>query len=272
MARQRLVKPEFFQHEELHRAELVSALPLRVAYIGLWCQADRRGLFAWKPGRLKLNILPFDTVDFSAVLDALETAGFVRSYVVDGQRFGCIPAFAKHQSFHVRELADKTIPDPPDIGEAQEQHSASTVPTPDETGASTPVTVTVTGTDTVTVADTTGRTAPPAAETPTDLFWKDARVDAFMRYLTNDGKREAWRAILSLWRQGEQWGGGKKPTDGDIAAGLSAAMTASADTPLSERFVAACIRKHMQGTGEKNATAVSDVLRSMLSAQAKGAA
>lgn len=161
MARQRLVKPEFFQHEELHRAELVSALPLRVAYIGLWCQADRRGLFAWKPGRLKLNILPFDTVDFSSVLDALESAGFVRSYVVDGQRFGCIPAFAKHQSFHVRELADKTIPEPPSHDVAREQHGAGPVRARAKHGASTPVTVTVTGTDTVTGTEPSPR-APRA--------------------------------------------------------------------------------------------------------------
>ena len=154
MARQRFVKPDFFQHDDLHRAELVSALPLRVAYIGLWCQCDRRGLFEWKPSRLKLNVLPFDDVDFEAVLNALETAGFIRSYVVNGERFGCVPTFAKHQTFHVREQEAKHIPAPP-------QPSASTgpalVPAPGSHGASTPVTVT--GTATVTV---TG--LPPAAE------------------------------------------------------------------------------------------------------------
>lgn len=154
MARQRLVKPEVFQHEELHRAETVSALPLVRAYIGLWCQADRRGCFAWRPARLKLHVCPFDTLDFEDVLTALENAGFVRSYVVEGRKFGYIPAFARHQTFHKNERPDPLIPDPPVPVPAPAQHGASTVQAPSQHSVSTPVSISVssTGTGAVSVA------------------------------------------------------------------------------------------------------------------------
>jgi len=114
MARQRLVKPDVFQHEELHRAEMGSGLPIIRAFIGLWTQADRRGLFEWKPGKLKANICPFDSILFDDVLSVLEHEGFIRSYVVDGKRYGCIPTMPIHQSFNVHEKPNKLLPLPPD--------------------------------------------------------------------------------------------------------------------------------------------------------------
>src|ERR1019366_10715868 len=66
----------------------------------------------WQPGRLKMGILPFDSVDFSAVLDALADAGFVSRYVAKGNEYGVIPTFTKHQHFHHRE-APSVIPAPP---------------------------------------------------------------------------------------------------------------------------------------------------------------
>jgi hypothetical protein len=35
----RTIKPEFFHHEGIYEAELQSNLPLRLAFIGLWCAA-----------------------------------------------------------------------------------------------------------------------------------------------------------------------------------------------------------------------------------------
>lgn len=125
MARSRIVKPEFFQHAELFDAERSSGFPLRVAFAGLWCQADREGRFVWKPRQLKLHILPYDEVDFSDVLDALERAGFIQSYVVDGRRYGVIPTFADHQSFHHRELQSK-LPVPPDTEPASSKEMEGT--------------------------------------------------------------------------------------------------------------------------------------------------
>jgi hypothetical protein len=97
MARIRTIKPEFYRHHELWSAEHESGLPLRVAYSGLWCVADREGRFKWRPPALKIEILPYDDVDFDAVLEALVRHGFVRRYEVDGVVYGLIPSFVKHQ-------------------------------------------------------------------------------------------------------------------------------------------------------------------------------
>lgn len=152
MARKRLVSPEFFQHGSLFDAEQASGLPLRLAFAGLWCQADREGRFRVRPRELKLGVLPYDQLDFSKVLDALQTFGFIRCYVVEGEAFAYIPSFKKWQTFHLKEVGS-TIPAPCETG-------ASTVPAPCEHGASTP------GTGTGTVSSTvTSRppTTPPSA-------------------------------------------------------------------------------------------------------------
>jgi len=99
----RTVKPEFFTHEALWELERETGLPVRVAYVGLWCCADREGRFKWEPRRLGVQILPYDEVDFSRVLHALTTRAFVVKYRVNDACFGCIPSFLKHQIINNRE-------------------------------------------------------------------------------------------------------------------------------------------------------------------------
>lgn len=111
MARIRTIKPEFFRHEGLFEAERETGLPLRVAFAGLWTAADREGRFKWRPRQLKLDALPFDDVDFSRVLDALTTRGFIVRYAVDGDEYGCIPSWRTHQAINNREVASE-IPSP----------------------------------------------------------------------------------------------------------------------------------------------------------------
>jgi hypothetical protein len=113
MARIRTIKPEFFAHEGLFDLESSSGLPVRLAFAGLWTVADREGRFKWRPRSIKKDVLPYDDVDFVAVLNALEGAGFLRRYVVDGEEYGLIPAFNKHQHINTRE-AQSTIPAPDD--------------------------------------------------------------------------------------------------------------------------------------------------------------
>ncbi len=113
MSRIRTVKPELFKHEELFDAELDSGLPLRLAFIGLFTVADCEGRFKWRPRTLKLDVLPHDSVDFSAVLNALEAGGFIQSYTVNGQRYGYIPSFGKHQQIPTREIERGSALPPP---------------------------------------------------------------------------------------------------------------------------------------------------------------
>lgn len=119
MARIRTIKPEFFKHEGLFDAEKETGLPLRIAYAGLWTCCDREGRFVWRPRALKTDVLPYDDVDFSRVLDALATRGFIVRYASGGREFGVVPGFSEHQVVNARESASK-IPPPPQVSEKDE--------------------------------------------------------------------------------------------------------------------------------------------------------
>lgn len=112
MARIRTIKPGFFKHEELFDAELETGLPLRLAFAGLWTVCDREGRFKWRPRAIKTDVLPYDDLDFSRVLDALATRHFVLRYTVEGVDYGFVPGFSRHQAINGRE-SESEIPPPP---------------------------------------------------------------------------------------------------------------------------------------------------------------
>lgn len=103
MARIRTIKPEFFLHDELFELEQETGLPVRLAFIGLWTQCDREGRFKWRPLRLKAAILPYDDVDMSRVLHALNTRGFLVKYTNGTGEYGVIPSFKNHQVINNKE-------------------------------------------------------------------------------------------------------------------------------------------------------------------------
>lgn len=107
----RTIKPEFFLHDRLFDSEKDSGLPMRLAFIGLWCASDREGRFKWEPRRLGASILPYDMVDFSRVLDALTTRGFIEKHASSGVEFGVIPSFLRHQVINNRE-SPSALPEP----------------------------------------------------------------------------------------------------------------------------------------------------------------
>ena len=112
----RTIKPEFFTHEALFDAEADFKLPLRIAFVGLWCAADREGRFRWEPRRLGVQIMPYEKTDFSRVLDALATRGFIRQYSVGDGVFGLIPSFSRHQVINNRER-ESELPNPLDFND-----------------------------------------------------------------------------------------------------------------------------------------------------------
>jgi len=114
----RTIKPEFFLHDALFNAEKETKLPLRVAFAGLWCAADREGRFKWEPRRLGIQILPYDGIDFSRVLDALVTRAFVVRYASGTGAFGFIPSFSRHQVINNRER-ESDLPDPAQCAQNQ---------------------------------------------------------------------------------------------------------------------------------------------------------
>lgn len=127
MARIRTIKPDFFKHEGLFDAESDSGMPLRVAFAGIWTQCDRHGRFAWRPRQLKSDVLPYDDVDFSRVLDALATRGFIIKYASEGELFGFIPTWTKHQVINNRESeGDIPAPNHDAIEDAKERDASAT--------------------------------------------------------------------------------------------------------------------------------------------------
>ena len=107
MSRARYLKPTFFTNERIGELD-----PLhRLAFQGLWCQADREGRLKDRPKSLRIEILPYDDVDFDGVLQALHEAGFIVRYEADGERCIWLPSFLEHQRPHPKEPAS-TIPAP----------------------------------------------------------------------------------------------------------------------------------------------------------------
>jgi len=99
MARARNIKPGFFKNE------LLAELPVstRLIFIGLWCLADREGRLENRPKRIKLELLPFDSVVVGQALVELEQHGFIERYEASGLQVIHILNFSKHQSPHGTE-------------------------------------------------------------------------------------------------------------------------------------------------------------------------
>lgn len=115
----RTVKPDILTHSGLYDLEREIKAPVRFAWVGLFCACDRAGRFAWEPRRLGVLILPFDCaagLDFSRVLDAWLTRGFVTKYRVGSDWFGAIPSWRKHQFINNRESESQL----PDISQSEE--------------------------------------------------------------------------------------------------------------------------------------------------------
>jgi len=126
MARIRTVKPELAAHEGLFDLERETGLPIRFAWTMLFTVCDREGRFAWRPRTLKAQILPHDEVEFSRVLDAWVTRGFIVKYRVGNAWFGWVPTWRKHQVINNREAASE-LPDPANaietIDNTNQEHS-----------------------------------------------------------------------------------------------------------------------------------------------------
>ncbi|SFU97931.1 DnaT-like ssDNA-binding domain-containing protein [Pseudomonas sp. OV546] len=106
MARARNIKPGLFSNE------LLVELPAfdRLAFIGLWCLADREGRLEDRVKRIKIELFPCDDYDVEAGLARLAAAGFISRYHVAGFSVIEITNFQKHQSPHGTEK-DSALPD-----------------------------------------------------------------------------------------------------------------------------------------------------------------
>jgi hypothetical protein len=105
MARSRNIKPGFFTNDKL--VEL--PFETRLLFIGLWTLADKAGRLANRPKKIKMELFPADKLDVEPMLGALESAGFIDCYTVDGVACIKVNNWTKHQSPHHTERAS-TLP------------------------------------------------------------------------------------------------------------------------------------------------------------------
>lgn len=135
----RTIKPEVFTDERLWDLAEETGFPILQAFAGLWCFSDREGRFEWRPRALKHGILPYWEGDFSRVLDALVTRGFIRKYAVGTREYGLVRSFTRHQVVNNRESASEIPPPPDEACDSLEISSASTRGSRDKHATSTPL-------------------------------------------------------------------------------------------------------------------------------------
>lgn len=115
MARIRYLKPDFFKDEDLAKLPVET----RLFFAGLWCLADRAGRLEDRPGRLKIEIFPYDDIDVERCLQQLaepkKNSGqpFINRYQTDKQRYIQIINWNKHQRPHHTEKESQIPPTTP---------------------------------------------------------------------------------------------------------------------------------------------------------------
>ncbi len=106
--RARNIKPGLFKNDTLAELDPLA----RLLFIGLWCYADRDGLFEWRPKKIKAEILPYDDCDVERHLMSLHAMSFIEKYGNDNDGyFGRVIHFHEHQNPHPHEAKSK-IPKP----------------------------------------------------------------------------------------------------------------------------------------------------------------
>lgn len=94
MARIRAIKPDFWLDEEIASWPHVT----RLAYIGLWNEADDEGRLRANPAYLKNRLFPYEPkLAIEAVLQPIISAEKLIVYVVGAQTYGFLPKFTDHQ-------------------------------------------------------------------------------------------------------------------------------------------------------------------------------
>jgi hypothetical protein len=113
MARQRMIKPEFWASEDIMELSFEE----RLFYIGFWNFADDSGIHPWKPKSLKAKIFPADNVDCMEIIEKLIQFDLLEEYEVGGSQYLRVVEWNTHQSIKYPTfdfpLPDGTVPEKP---------------------------------------------------------------------------------------------------------------------------------------------------------------
>jgi hypothetical protein len=93
MPRIRSVHPELFTDE----AFVQLSMPARLLCIGLWTQADDRGVFEWKPIKLKMALFSNDSVNVLELMEELLAQRCIMKFEDSGKEYGVVRNFCVYQ-------------------------------------------------------------------------------------------------------------------------------------------------------------------------------
>lgn len=101
--RARNIKPGLFRNEILGQADPIYT----IAFQGLWCLADRRGLLEDRPARIKAEIFPYRNVDIESIISWLCENDFIVRFSHGDTRVILVKKFREHQHPHPNEARSK---------------------------------------------------------------------------------------------------------------------------------------------------------------------
>lgn len=113
MARIRSIKPEFFSNQALAG----TTAHARLLAIGLLTLADSEGRLLWIEMQVHAQVFPWERkVNTQALLEELESIGYVKTYSHDGKTYVEVVNFLKHQRLTGKEAGMKSkLPAPNEI-------------------------------------------------------------------------------------------------------------------------------------------------------------
>lgn len=112
MARNRMIKPDFWEDEKLARKTSMQA---RLLYIALWNYSDDYGVVKGDNIYLKNTIFPYNDIqlsDFKGWLQELLDIKRLKPFEANGEQYYYIHNFLKHQKID-KPSKDKRNPEPP---------------------------------------------------------------------------------------------------------------------------------------------------------------
>ena len=93
MARNRMIKPDFWTSEDIIELEPIE----RLFFIGFWNFCDDSGVLPDKPKKLKCMIFPADNIDCLTITNNLVTCGLLVRYMYSNDSYLRVKNWNKHQ-------------------------------------------------------------------------------------------------------------------------------------------------------------------------------
>ncbi len=236
MPRIRSIKPDFFLDDE------ITLLPaqIQLAFIGLWCHADKSGRLEDKPRHLKAVIFPYTEIDMESTLERLanhpKTEGqpFITRYSMNGHKYIQVNSFYKHQRPHHTEKAS-IIP----LNTPIDNRLLPVTPQINQEGKEAVLKEAVLKEAVLKEEGTViGKGKRKRREYPADfdLFWKihpkggkDAAYKAMEKFLPDEEELNRWAKKLEVYKQTAKWKEGISPNmstwinqgyfDGEVSSG-----------------------------------------------------